>query len=149
VDEAMGEVFADHPDLLLGRKTYEIFAAYWPNSQEPGAGDLNNAKKYVASRTLDKVDWNNSTLLGSDVAGEIKSLKASDGPELQVHGSSNLIQTLLTHELIDECTCLFSVAMETASDSSARGQKPRISSSSAARPPVKESLLPGTRGAES
>lgn len=102
LDQAMGEIFAKRPELLLGRKTYEIFAAYWPNSDEPGADDLNNAKKYVISRTLDKVNWNNSTLIKGDVVKEITRLKELDAPELQVHGSSNLIQTLLKHDLIDE-----------------------------------------------
>ncbi|MEJ2560581.1 MAG: dihydrofolate reductase family protein [Anaerolineae bacterium] len=102
VDQAMDKVFAKRPELLLGRKTYEIFAAYWPNADEPGADDLNNAKKYVVSRTLDKVDWNNSTLIKGDVVKEITRLKELDAPELQVHGSSNLIQTLLKHDLIDE-----------------------------------------------
>ncbi len=99
----MGETFAKRPELLLGRKTYEIFAAYWPNAKdEPGADNLNNAKKYVASRTLEEVDWHNSTLIKGDVVKEITRLKGLDGPELQVHGSSNLIQTLLKHNLIDE-----------------------------------------------
>jgi dihydrofolate reductase len=102
VDQAMGEIFAKRPELLLGRKTYEIMAAYWPNADEPGADDLNDAKKYVVSRTLDKVDWNNSTLITGDVVKEITRLKELDAPELQVHGSSNLIQTLLNHDLIDE-----------------------------------------------
>ena len=101
--EVMGETFAKQPELLLGRKTYEIFAAYWPNAEgEPGADELNNAKKYVVSRKLDKVDWNNSTLIKGDVVKEITQLKGLDAPELQVHGSSNLIQTLLKHNLIDE-----------------------------------------------
>jgi dihydrofolate reductase len=101
--QVMGENFAKRPELLLGRKTYEIFADYWPYHQdEPGADNLNNAKKYVASTTLDKVDWNNSILIKGDVVKEITRLKELDGPELQVHGSSNLIQTLLKHNLIDE-----------------------------------------------
>ena len=101
--KAMDEEFAKQPDLLLGRKTYDIFAAYWPHaSAEEGADNLNNAKKYVVSRTLDKVDWNNSTLIKGDVVKEITRLKELDGPELQVHGSSNLIQTLLKHNLLDE-----------------------------------------------
>ena len=101
--QVMGETFAKRPDLLLGRKTYELFAAYWPHAKaEDGADNLNNAKKYVVSRTLDKVDWNNSTLIKGDVVKEINKLKGADGPELQVHGSSNLIQTLLRHNLIDE-----------------------------------------------
>ncbi len=111
--QAMGDIFAKQPDLLLGRKTYDIFAAYWPNAKdEPGADNLNNAKKYVVSRTLDRVDWNNSTLVKGDVVKEITRLKELDGPELQVHGSSNLIQTLLKHNLIDEMHLLiFPVAI--------------------------------------
>lgn len=101
-NQIMGEFMAGPFDLLLGRKTYEIFAAYWPYSQEPGADELNNARKYVASRSLPKVDWNNSVLLKGDVAQEVRKLKEMDGPELQVHGSSDLIQTLLKHNLIDK-----------------------------------------------
>ncbi|MDD5368838.1 MAG: dihydrofolate reductase family protein [Anaerolineaceae bacterium] len=99
----MDDIMATNPDLLLGRKTYQIFAAYWPNAEDvPGADKLNNAKKYVVSRTLDKVEWNNSTLIKDDAVQAITRLKGADGPELQVHGSSNLIQTLLKHNLIDE-----------------------------------------------
>ena len=96
--EFMGKPF----DLLLGRKTYDIFAAHWPHSQEEGADQLNTAKKYVASRTLTKVDWNNSTLLKGNIVQEIRKLKDQDGPELQVHGSSNFVQTLLQNNLVDQ-----------------------------------------------
>ncbi|MFL6421863.1 MAG: dihydrofolate reductase family protein [Nitrososphaeraceae archaeon] len=92
-------------DLLLGRKTYEIFAAHWPYvdaDQDPFAAKLNNAKKYVASKTLTKLDWNNSELINGDVPEGIKRIKEQDGPEIQVHGSSNLVQTLLKHDLVDE-----------------------------------------------
>src|SRR6059036_1796318 len=103
----MGKVMAGqmgHPyDLLLGRKTYEIFAAYWPNAKDvPGADGLNKARKYVVSKTPRKLDWNNSVLVTGNIPEEIRKLKRQDGPELQVHGSSNLIQTLLKHDLIDE-----------------------------------------------
>lgn len=99
MDEFLGRPF----DLLLGRRTYEIFAAHWPYAgDEPAAVALNRAKKYVASRTLDRLDWQNSTLIRGDVAPEIRRLKGQDGPEIQVHGSGNLIQTLLQHNLIDE-----------------------------------------------
>lgn len=112
LDQSMNEVFARQPELLLGRKTYDIFAAYWPTSTEPGAEDLNDARKYVVSRTLDKVEWSNSTLVKGDVAGEINRLKQQDAPELQVHGSGNLIQTLLKHNLIDEMrVMIFQVAV--------------------------------------
>ena len=96
--EAMGKPF----DLLLGRKTYEIFAAHWPHVDEPGAAELNSARKYVASRTLDSVGWNNSTLLEGDVGEAVAKIKQEDGPEIQVHGSADLIQTLLEHDLVDE-----------------------------------------------
>jgi dihydrofolate reductase len=92
-------------DLLLGRKTYEIFAAHWPNvntNEDPIAAGSNNAKKYVASKTLTKLNWSNSELIKGDVGKEVKKLKDQDGPEIQVHGSGDLIQTLLKHELVDE-----------------------------------------------
>jgi dihydrofolate reductase len=99
MDDVMGKPF----DLVLGRKTYEIFAAHWPHAtEEQGAKPLNDATKYVASRTLDSLDWANSVLIQGDVAEGVAALKQQDGPELQVHGSSNLVQTLLRHELIDE-----------------------------------------------
>ena len=90
--------------FLLGRKTYEIFAGSWPKSTDPAdeiAMALNTRQKFVASRTLDKVNWNNSILLKGDVVEEVVKLKAQEGREIQVHGSSNLIQTLLKHDLVD------------------------------------------------
>jgi dihydrofolate reductase len=102
LDKVMAEQMAGPFDLLLGRKTYEIFAGYWPSSKEPGADQLNSAKKYVVSTTLTKPEWKNSTVLSDDVVKQIQGLKEQDGPELQVHGSSNLIQTLLQFDLVDE-----------------------------------------------
>jgi dihydrofolate reductase len=108
-DDDMGrfvvEWFAEADAFLLGRKTYEIFAAYWPrvtNEEDPVASKLNSLPKYVASRTLDGVDWNNSTLLEGDVAQAVAELKQKPGGELQVHGSGDLAQTLMDHDLIDE-----------------------------------------------
>ena len=108
-DEQMGERMNESMGpgkdfaLLLGRKTYEIFAAYWPHARDqPGAAELNAATKYVASRTLDKVEWENSTLLEGDAAEAVARLKEEDGPEIQVHGSSDLIQSLLEKDLVDE-----------------------------------------------
>ena len=101
--ELMGRVMGKPFDLVLGRKTYEIFAAYWPHAtEEQGAKPLNDAKKYVASRTLESLEWANSVLIEGDVAKGISALKNEDGAELQVHGSANLIQTLLSHQLIDQ-----------------------------------------------
>jgi dihydrofolate reductase len=91
-------------EVVLGRRTYEIFEAYWPyqSDDNPIARTLNAAKKYVASRTLTKVHWNNSTLLQGDVVSAISALKAQPGPDLQIIGSGNLIQTLQAASLIDE-----------------------------------------------
>jgi dihydrofolate reductase len=100
--QVMGEFMGKPFDLVLGRKTYEIFAAHWPHTDEPGAAELNRATKYVASRTLDTLEWENSQLLEGDVGEAVARLKKQDGPELQVHGSSDLIQTLLRHGLVDE-----------------------------------------------
>jgi dihydrofolate reductase len=97
MSEQMGKPF----DLLLGRKTFEIFASYWPHHEEEGAG-INRATKYVVSNTLTKHEWNKTVFLKGNVADEIKELKQQDGPDLQVHGSGNLIQTLLEHDLVDE-----------------------------------------------
>jgi dihydrofolate reductase len=103
MDRQMGELMGRPFELLLGRKTYEIFASHWPNvTGDPAADTLNSAVKHVASRTLDDVKWNNSTLLEGDVAEAVTRLKDEDGPEIQVHGSSNLLQTLLQHDLVDE-----------------------------------------------
>jgi dihydrofolate reductase len=100
--QAMAEFMGKPFDLILGRKTYEIFAAHWPHTDEPGAAELNRATKYVASRTLDTLEWENSQLLEGEVGEAVARLKEEEGPELQVHGSSDLTQTLLRHGLIDE-----------------------------------------------
>ena len=99
---AMGESMAPPFDLVLGRKTYEIFAAHWPHTDDPGAAELNAATKNVASTTLKELDWENSKLIEGHVPDGVRALKDEEGPELQVHGSGNLIQTLLEHGLIDE-----------------------------------------------
>jgi len=91
-------------ELVLGRRTYEIFEAYWPYQPDdhPIAKTLNAATKYVASRTSRMLHWNNSTLLRGDVVSAIIALKAQPGPDLQMIGSGNLIQTLQAASLIDE-----------------------------------------------
>lgn len=97
----MGEQMKQPFNLLLGRKTFEIFASYWPYhaSEWPG---INESTKYVVSNTLKKHDWENSVVISGDVVKKIKELKEQVGPDIQVHGSSNLIQTLLKHDLVDE-----------------------------------------------
>jgi dihydrofolate reductase len=105
-DDMMGQImgqFMGKPfDLVLGRRTYDIFAAYWPNAREEGADALNDATKHVASRGRPALTWQKSVLIDGDVADGVTALKQEDGPELQVHGSGNLLQTLLRHNLIDE-----------------------------------------------
>ena len=106
-DEQMGQVMAQvmgKPfDLVLGRRTYDIFAAYWPNApEEAGAKPLNDATKYVASRGTPSLTWDRSVQIEGDVAEGVARLKGEDGPELQVHGSGNLIQTLMANGLIDQ-----------------------------------------------
>ena len=99
MDEAMSTPF----DLVLGRKTYDIFAAHWPHAtDEDGAKPLNDATKYVASRSDPALEWSNSVLIEGDAAVGVAALKTQEGPELQVHGSGNLIQTLLRDNLVDQ-----------------------------------------------
>lgn len=104
-DEFLGDVMTEQMvqpfDLLLGRKTFEIFASYWPQHPEEGSG-INRATKFVASNTLTTHEWNKSVFLSGDVVKQIRQLKEEDGRDLQVHGSSNFIQTLLQNDLIDE-----------------------------------------------
>jgi dihydrofolate reductase len=101
--QVMGEAMSTPFDLVLGRKTYEIFAAHWPHAiDDPGAKPLNDATKHVASRSRRALEWSNSVLIEGDAAEGIAALKNEDGPELQVHGSGNLIQTLLRYDLVDQ-----------------------------------------------
>ena len=127
-DDVLGTVMGDQMgrpfDLLLGRKTFEIFASYWPYHVDEGPG-INKATKYVASNTLTSHDWNKSVFLKGNVVDEIKKLKQQDGPELQVHGSGNLIQTLLKHDLIDELWLkIFPVTLGTGKRLFAEGSIP-------------------------
>lgn len=111
-DEASGaalfEIFTKPFDLLLGRRTYEIFAAHWPyaGKDDPIGVLFNRVTKYVATRSGAPLTWNNSRSLGRDVVAALTELKASEGPDLLIQGSSDLIQTLLQHNLIDEYTIL-------------------------------------------
>jgi dihydrofolate reductase len=98
----MGTVMGKPFDLVLGRKTYDIFAGHWPNAgDDPGAKPLNDATKYVASRSHRDLAWGPAVLIEGDAASGLAELKKGDGPELQVHGSGNLIQTFLAHGLVD------------------------------------------------
>lgn len=100
--EVMGAAMGVPFDLVLGRKTYDIFAAHWPHADPEEAKPLNDATKYVASRSRPTLAWSNSVLIEGDVAEAIAALKQAGGPELQVHGSADLVQTLLRHDLADE-----------------------------------------------
>jgi len=106
-DEQMGEVMGEATSkpfaIVLGRRTYDIMAAYWPHApEETGAKVFNEATKYVAARNRPRVDWSNSGAMQSYAAAGLAAVKQEDGPELQVHGSGNLIQTLLRHNLVDQ-----------------------------------------------
>jgi dihydrofolate reductase len=104
LDEAKTAELSVPFDLLLGHRTYEIFAGYWPNHPEEAFGKpLNDATKYVTSRSHPSLDWTPAFLLEGDAAEGVAALKENDdGPELQVHGSGNLAQTLIRHGLVDE-----------------------------------------------
>ena len=100
--EVMGGIMGKPFDLVLGRKTYDIFAGFWPNApEEAGGKPLNDATKYVASRGRPELTWDRSVLIEGDAAEGVAQLKQDDGPELQVHGSGNLLQTLIRHNLVD------------------------------------------------
>ena len=106
-DDVMGQIMSDSMEkpfeLLLGAKTYDIFAKHWPTSkEEPVASKFNATTKYVVSHHRKELPWQNSKLITGDVVNDLKKLKAADGPDLWVHGSGNLIQTLLSNRLIDQ-----------------------------------------------
>jgi dihydrofolate reductase len=105
-DDILGNVLREtvtgEYDMLLGRRTYDIFAGFWPKQSGPIATGFNKATKYVVTRRLDQLDWKTSRRISGDVADEIRRLKASDGPELHVWGSSALLQTLIAADLVDE-----------------------------------------------
>lgn len=114
-------------DLLLGRRTYDIFAAYWPNhKEEPHWGKpFDRAKKYVVSHNQIKLPWDNSVLITGDVVEEIRKLKNSDGPNLLIYGSGNFIQTLLKNNLIDRMHLwIFPVTIGTGKKLFAEGTQP-------------------------
>jgi dihydrofolate reductase len=103
VRQVIDEIMASEFDLLLGRRTYEIWAGYWPKHGDNSIGKaFNNARKYVVTRSLDHLDWKNSERIGHDVVAEVRQLKASDGPALHIWGSSELLQALIAADLVDE-----------------------------------------------
>ena len=119
-----GEQMSKPFDLLLGRKTFEIFASYWPQREDEWPG-INDITKYVASNRLTTHEWSNSVFLKGNVVDEIKQLKQQDGPDLQVYGSGNLIQTLLKHDLVDEFWLkIFPVTLGTGKRLFAEGTMP-------------------------
>lgn len=97
----MEKQMSNNSDLLLGRKTFEIFESYWPDHENEWPG-INSVRKYVVSNTLSTSKWNNSFFLKGNIPEEIRKLKQQSGPDIQVHGSGNLIQTLLAEDLVDE-----------------------------------------------
>ena len=103
--EAVGAAMAAADAMLLGRVTYQEFASYWPgvsSEDQPFADHMNNTPKYVVSTTLDKVEWNNSTLIKGNVAEEIAKLKQQPGKDIGITGSATLVQSLLQEDLLDE-----------------------------------------------
>jgi dihydrofolate reductase len=132
----MAEVFANADAFLLGRRTWEIFAGYWPKVTDPAdpiAGPLNRLPKHVASRTLERVSWPGSTLV-RDAASEVAALEARYARELQVHGSGGLVQTLLAGELVDVLRLIvFPVALGTGKRLFGEGTMPAVFALEAAR----------------
>ena len=107
--QQMGKVFSEPFDLLLGRKTYDIFAAYWPKVSDPNdsiAGPFNRATKYVVTSSKERLTWQNTVALSGNVAAEIARLKKQDGPALLVQGSSQLLHALFANDLLDRLTLL-------------------------------------------
>lgn len=102
----MGELFAKPFALLLGRRTYDIFAAHWPYQDDDIAKAFNPATKYVATHRPETLTWQNSQSLGPDIVAALRKIKQENGPDLLIQGSGNLIQTLLANDLIDEMTVL-------------------------------------------
>ena len=98
-----GEETSANEPLLLGRVTYQGFAEAWParGDDDPGASYFNGTRKYVVSTSLDKVEWHNSVLIKENIVKEVNELKQQDGPDIVVHGSATLVQTLMQHDLVD------------------------------------------------
>ena len=103
VNRALNETVAGEFDLLLGRRTYDIFAGYWPHQGDnPVTKGFDKAVKYVVTHRTEKLDWKTSRRIGGDIVEEVRLLKASDGPELHIWGSHEVLQTLIAAGLVDE-----------------------------------------------
>jgi dihydrofolate reductase len=131
VGAAMGDIFSTPYDLLLGRKTYDIFAAHWPHMTDPSAPDFpiaeqfNRTAKYVATHRPESLAWNNSRALGSDPVAALRKLKKEDGPALLTQGSSDFVQTLFEHDLVDQLSVLtFPIVLGKGKRLFGRGAKP-------------------------
>jgi dihydrofolate reductase len=131
VGAAMGEVFSAPYDLLLGRKTYDIFAAHWPHITDPSAEDypiaeqFNRITKYVATHRPESLGWKNSRALGPDPVAALRQLKKEDGPSLLTQGSSDFVQTLFEHDLVDQLSLLtFPIVLGKGKRLFGRGAKP-------------------------
>lgn len=128
LERVVADGFADADGFLLGRKTYDIFASYWPKITDPAnpiASALNARPKHVVSRSLERVEWNNSHLIEGDVVGEVRKLRQQPGRTVQTWGSTELLQTLLEHDLVDEYRLfVFPVLLGSGKRLFARGTAP-------------------------
>lgn len=106
VGAEMGALFQERFDLLLGRRTYDIFAAHWPKANDDIAALFNGVTKWVATHRPESLGWQNSEALGADVVGRLRALKQTDGPTLLTQGSSELVQLLVANDLVDELNLL-------------------------------------------
>jgi dihydrofolate reductase len=125
----VAEWFSQADGFLLGRRTYEIFSAYWPrvtDPKDPVATALNRLPKHVVSTTLDTVEWHNSRLIKDHVVEQIAALKRQPGRELQVHGSGGLVRTLMEYDLVDEYRLwIYPVVLGSGDQLFHKGQSPR------------------------
>jgi dihydrofolate reductase len=131
--EAVTEGFSTTDGLLLGRKTYEIFAAHWPNApqDDPIAPTINGFDKFVASNSLDEVEWVNSSLIKGDLVEEVTKLKQQPGKDLRVIGSGELVRTLMDADLVDEYQLMIHpIVLGSENASSGLRPRPLLSNSS-------------------
>jgi dihydrofolate reductase len=129
-DDALWQVLVDTvtgPDLLFGRRTYDVFAGYWPKQDNEGGKAFDKATKYVVTRRPDHLDWEKSVRLSGDAVDEVGRLKASDGPALHMWGSHQLLQTLIAADLIDEFRLwVYPVVLGTGKRLFENGAPPRV-----------------------